>query len=95
MSDYEVLDIPEENKPSDLSPVALGALQQIPFMFLFFIFLIYLLLSNDIYYNRILSKFNGAMSPMGMPTTYGTIITGIILVILVAIIDILIKKEII
>jgi hypothetical protein len=95
MSDSEPITVSEKNLPSDLNPVFGEFLSSIPYKFLFYIYIIYLLLSNDVFYTRILGKLDGAVESHGSPSTYGTIITGVLLVLFVTVIDVLIKKHII
>ena len=93
-SDAEVITVSEKNTPSTLDAVAGEAMKIISFKLLFFLFIIYILLSSDVFNEIILSNIDGAMGFGGKATTYGTIITGILLVLFVSISDVLIKKSI-
>jgi hypothetical protein len=96
MSDNaEVIKVSEKNAPSSLDSVVGKAVEIVPFKLLMLIFIIYLLLSSDVFNEIILSKLDGAIGFGGKATTYGTIITGVLLVIFVALSDVLIKKSII
>lgn len=81
--------------PSDLSPVIGGIAKQVPFKLLIFVFVIYIFLSSDVFIKRILSKVNGAVGFQNSPTTYGTLMTGVLLVIFVALTDQLLKRNVI
>lgn len=95
-ADSEKVEVSKNKGPSDLSPVLGQALGRLPVKLLFYIFVIYLILSSDVFVKRVLYYFKGATNELGSATTtYGTIITGILLVIFVAIIDVMIKQKII
>jgi len=70
-----------------------NALKKIPFKLLGFIFIIYIMLSNDIFINRMLNKFDGAVGYNSLPTTYGTVIIGVLLILLVTPIYVLIENK--
>jgi len=93
-SDSEVIAVSEKNTPSTLDAVAGEAVKIVPFKLLFLMLIIYLLLSSDVFNEIILSRLDGTVGFGGKVTTYGTIISGTLLVIFVAITDILIKKQI-
>ena len=93
-ADSEVITVSEKNKPSTLDAVAGEVAKKIPFKLLLLIFILYIFLSSDVYVDRILSKLDGAVGFAGKTTTFGTIITGILLVVFVALSDMLIKKNI-
>lgn len=95
-ADSEKVEVSKNKGPSDLSPVLGQALGKVQVKLLFYMFIIFLILSSDVFVRRVLYYFKGATNEMGTATTtYGTIITGILLVIFVAIIDIMIKQKII
>jgi hypothetical protein len=58
-----------------------------------FIFLIGLFIFSDVFVNTILSMFKGAISNIQLPTTYGTVIQLIFLVIAYLIIDLLVQAK--
>ena len=57
------------------------------------LFILFIILSTDVFTDQILSKFNGATS-MGVSTSTGVIIQGIFLVIGYILIDLLCRSEI-
>ena len=75
-----------------LAPVVYDYAKGIQFKLFFFIFVIFLFLSSDAFINRILYKFNGAVSG-GNVTSIGTIIMGLMLVFFGIIIDVLIQNK--
>lgn len=83
------------NKPTDLNPVVFGMFSAIPWKHMVLLFIMYILLSSDVFISRILSKVDDAVGYNGAVTTKGTIITGLLLVILFAVNDLLIKKNVI
>jgi hypothetical protein len=58
-----------------------------------FIFILGLFLFSDIFIRNILSTFNGAVSDLGYPTTNGTVIQLLFLVIAYLIIDLLVQGK--
>ena len=57
------------------------------------IFVMFILLSSDMFINRILTKFDGAVE-YNSPTGYGTFLQGLLLVLMCIIIDCLIGQHI-
>jgi len=95
-SDSTKVKVSKKHQPSDLHTVAGTALSKVPAKLMFYMFIIYLLLSSDVFIKRILSNFSNAVTTFNSSTTtYGTIITGILLVISLACIDFLIKQDVI
>ena len=84
--------VSEENVPDDLHPVLGEAIKSSPIKLLFYLLIVYLFLSSDVFIKRILSKISGSTTMYNSTTTKGTIITGVLLVIIVAIIDLLIRQ---
>lgn len=95
MNDSDPVRASSKKQPSDLTPVVGNIFKKIPWKLMIYVFIIYLLLSSDVFIKAILNNINGAVGFSNSPTTYGTIITGLLLVIFVAITDILIKQKII
>ncbi len=58
------------------------------------IFLIYIAVNSQIFYDRVLGSFNGALS-MGIPTNYGTIIQALTVAVTSMIVYALYENEII
>lgn len=58
------------------------------------IFLVYLGLNSQIFYDRVLTKFNGTLN-VGIPTNYGTIIQALIMALMAVLIYSLYEYEII
>lgn len=93
--DSEVITVSADKTPSDLSPVFVGMLGKIPFKQLVIVFIIYIFISSDVFIKRILNNVDGAVGYNNSPTTKGTVITGVLLVLLVAISGVLIDRDII
>lgn len=93
--DSELIKVSETNAPSSLDSVVGKAVEIVPFKLLMLMFVIYLLLSSDVFNELILSNMKGAIGFGGKPSSYGTVITGTLLVIFVAVTDVLIKKHVI
>lgn len=79
--------------PDDLISVTVDMLSNIQFKLIGFIFIIFIFLSSDVFINRILSRINGAVYYKSS-TSYGVILQGLVLVVLVILIDILITQKI-
>jgi hypothetical protein len=70
----------DSDRPSDMTTLFKDITDRMHLKFLVFLFVLYLILHNDIFITRVLKNFNGAVDEMHpTPTTYGTILTGIIL----------------
>jgi len=59
-----------------------------------FIILLFLFINSDIFISRVLSRFDGAVVA-STPSSFGTFIQAIILVVMAAIVDMFIKNKII
>ena len=92
--DSEAIAISKEKTPSDVAPVFVSALSRLPYKLLGFLFIIYIFLSSDVFINRILPQMDGCVGYGNTATTKGTILTGLLLVLFVAIIDELIRRDI-
>lgn len=96
MSDNsEIITVSDKHAPSSLDSVVGKAVEIVPIKLLIFIFIIYLLLSSDVFNEIILSRIDGAVGFGGKPSTYGTVLTGVALVSGIGLADVLIKKQII
>lgn len=93
--DSEVVAVGDNKQPSDLSHVAVGALSKVPFKLLSFIFIIFIFLSSDVFIKRILSNIDGSVGYGNSPTTKGTVITGVLLVLFTAVVQLLIDRSVI
>jgi len=81
-------------KPDDMMTMLNNMIGDIPFKFLFLIFVVFLLISSDTFISRVLGKFDGAVE-LRCPTSYGTLIQGLVLVLVCMIVDGGIKQGII
>jgi hypothetical protein len=80
--------------PDDLASVVLDAISCIQFKLFGLMLVVFIILSSDVFINRVLSKFNGAVD-YKCPTSYGTWLQGLFLVIACVIIDVAIKQNVI
>lgn len=92
--DSEIITAGNQKTPSDVAPVFVSMLSKVPYKLLSFLFIIYIFLSSDVFINRILSKMEGCVGYGNSATTKGTLITGVLLVMFVAIIQELIGRDI-
>jgi hypothetical protein len=74
------------NAPDSFVTVILGLCSAIKFKQLFLLFIIYIILSSDVFASGVLSKFEGA-TELGSSTSYGIMLTGLFLMIGLMVID--------
>jgi hypothetical protein len=80
--------------PDDLSSMLFDALSEINYKVAFFIMFFYIILSSDVFINKVLSTFNGAV--IGKETTsWGATIAALILGLLYITVDAVVKQKII
>lgn len=80
--------------PDDLTSVITDILGHIQFKFLAFMLVVFIMLSSDVFINRALGQFSGAVD-FKCPTSWGTCLQGMFLVMVMMIIDGLIRQKII
>lgn len=79
--------------PDELSTMLFDALSGINWKIVFMLLLIYMIISSDVFINRVLSKFKWATD--GKDTTsWGTFLQGLFMAIFFIIADIAIKQKI-
>jgi hypothetical protein len=86
MSTYEIIEFDEleeekekEKKPDDLASTFVGFLSCINYKLLFFLYIIFLFLTSDVFVDKILDRVDDAVHDRN-PTTKGTFIQGLFLV---------------
>ncbi len=78
--DYDDIDGDDEvRKPDDLAGTFVGFFRGINYKFYFFLFIIFMLLTSDVFIDKVLGNINGATDYRNT-TVKGTLIQGIILV---------------
>jgi hypothetical protein len=82
------------NAPDDMTSVIVDAFSSIQYKLVGLVFVLFIFLSSDTFIERLLSKFEGAVD-YKYPTSYGTIIQGLLLCLGLIIFDALIKQKII
>lgn len=83
-----------EKSPDALTSMFGDMIGSIQYKLFGLMFIVFLILSSDMFINRVLSKIDGAVD-MKYPTNYGTMLQGMFLAIIMIIIDALIKQKII
>ena len=84
--------------PEDFSPIIKDAISGIHWKMIIFLFLIYIIVTSDVFINRILTNFKdstGVYTSDVCPNTRGTVIQGLFLVLFYIVIDTLIKKGVV
>ena len=76
--------------PDDFGSMVFELIASINFKMAFLLLVVYLLLTSDVFINRVLSKFPGAVEYKNS-TSYGTVITGVLLVLFYMCTDVLIR----
>lgn len=85
----------KNTRPDGLISIALEGISSIPYKQLIALFLIFIFISNDVFIDRVLAKANNSFVVYpGQTSTAGTIVQGIIVVLLFAVATILINKKI-
>lgn len=81
-------------RPDDFASVIFDLLSNIQYKLLGLMLLVFLIISSDVFINRALAKFSGAVD-YKYPTTWGTTLQGLFLVIACIFIDAAIRQKII
>jgi hypothetical protein len=81
-------------RPDDFSGILLDGLSGVQYKLVFFLLLIFLMITSDVFTNRVLSKFKGAVDYKNA-TNYGTFLQGIFLCLFFIIVDMGIKQKVI
>jgi hypothetical protein len=80
--------------PDDLTAIILDISSHVQYKFLALLLVIFILASSDVFINRILARFKGAVD-YKCPTSWGVVLQGIFIVLSMIVIDGLIKQKII
>lgn len=86
---------PGTSKSPQILMMGVNALCNIRYKSLLFLFILFILITSDVFINMILKKLNGTVDDHGYATPYGTVIQGIVLVLGFMILNFLIDQEII
>ncbi len=81
-------------RPDDLAAIIMDIASHIQYKFLLLLLVVFIFLSSDVFINRILAGFHGAVD-YKCPTSWGTFLQGLFLVLIMIIIDALIRQKII
>lgn len=82
------------NRPDDFTALITDGISGIQYKLILFLFLIFLIITSDVFTNRVLTKFKGAVD-YKYPTNYGTVLQGVFLVLFYIVIDVGIRHKII
>ncbi len=82
------------NSPDDFTSILVDSISGIPFKFLGLMFVMFVFVSSDVFINRILGNFTGAVEYKS-PTSTGVVIQGMMLVVAMIVIDALIRQKIV
>jgi hypothetical protein len=96
MSDSDPVMMPARSvgPPNDFTTIVTDIFHGIQYKLLGLVLMMYLILNSDVFINRILGSFAGAVDGK-CATTYGTVVSGLIFCIWLIIIDLAIKQKII
>lgn len=95
MADSEKITVSKKHRPTDFVPMLEDMVKEIPCKMMFIMFLVFMLLSSDVFINRILARVDGAVSYIDTPTTYGTCLMALMFIVLFAVFDVLVKKQVV
>jgi hypothetical protein len=94
---YEIIEFDEEEEPRasrktkpDSSDSSLGFISATYFKLLFSIFVMFMFVSSDVFIDKVLGRIDGAVEHKN-PTTKGTFVQALVLVLLVMIMDIILR----
>ncbi|SIP85956.1 Hypothetical protein PACV_241 [Pacmanvirus A23] len=82
------------NSPDDFTSILLDIASSIQYKLFGLMLIIFIFISSDVFINRALAKFNGAVD-YKCPTSWGTFLQGLFLVLSCIIIDAAIRQKII
>jgi len=95
MVDSEKVTVSKRYCPSDFGQILQDMSSGIPVKQMIILFILYILISSDVFINRVMGRIEGAISYTDTLSTYGTVLSGILLVLLFVVFDTLVKKEVI
>lgn len=95
MADSEKITVSKKYCPSDFGQMLREVVGMIPVKMMFIMFAIYMFLNSDVFINRVMARVNGAVNFTDTLSTYGTVITGVLLVMMYAVFDILVRKDVV
>lgn len=81
-------------QPDDLGSILFHVVSGIQFKLLLFLIFLFLLITSDVFVGRVLSKFKGAVD-YKTPTSWGTFLQSLFLVLFFICIDVGIKMKVI
>lgn len=93
--DSEKIIVSKKYHPSDFGEILKHLICDLPVKMAFILFALYLILSSDVFINRVLGRMQGAISGIDTPSTYGTVMTGLLLTLFYMIFDVLVRKQVI
>lgn len=83
-----------KSKPDDFTSMLADAVTNVQYKLFILMFLTFIGLSTDVFINRVLTKFSGAVEGK-TPTSWGTGLQAIFLVIACLVFDLLIQMEVV
>jgi hypothetical protein len=93
--DSDRIRVSKKYRPDDMTSMLGGLVANVNWKLIFLLYMIFLLLSSDVFINRVLAKSPDCVGYTNTPTPWGTMVQGILLILGYMIADVLIKKEII
>lgn len=86
--DFDTID-----KKDNLWSIILSIGSKFDFKMMIILFLLFIIITSDVFVDRILSRFGGAVN-LNIPTTWGTVLQGLLLVFSYVLFDILVTYEV-
>ncbi len=80
--------------PDDITSILIDIVGHVQFKFLGLMIIIFIMISSDVFINRALSTFKGAVD-YKCPTSWGVCLQGMFLALIMIIIDALIRQNVI
>jgi len=81
-------------QPDDLASIIVDIAGNIQYKLFGLMLVVYLIINSDVFTNRVLDNFKGAVN-LKCPTSWGTVLQGVFLVLACVIIDAIIRQKII
>lgn len=86
---------PSGDSRSTLLAMCVNGIYHIKYKSLVFLFLLFILITSDVFANVVLKKTSGGVDDFGSPTPYGTVVQGLTLVLCYMGINFLIDQKLI
>lgn len=95
MCDSDKITVAKQYAPSDLGELTRHMVGELPLKMAGILYILYVLLNSDVFIHRVLERVPGAVRDVDVPTTKGTLLTGMVLCIFFIIFQLLVTKQVV